>query len=278
MAKELVPHIDLQTILVDAAPLRELSDEGLAETFIRAERLAMSSYLCACACVDEFRRRYARHGEAWYNTVGEKLGRRPATIWLYSRIWRVYQEILRGGSPSEIETFRSLSGKMLNEIGKVAHGSRLEAARFVLALVARQGEPSARALERAFRQKGFVPAPRRARREFGPPLNFRELRHEPVNEQGVVLLFGMVAREMGFLVESVQGGFPDCTAKRRRGKGGHYVRADIEFEFKSSNFREHGHDAEQCDLIVCWEDDWGSDCPVEVLELKSKIKELDANA
>ncbi len=112
------------------------------------------------------------------------------------------------------------------------------------------------------------------RRVFGSPLNFRELRHEPVNEQGVVLLFGMVARDLGFLVEAVAAAYPDCSAKRKV-KGG-YIAVNIEFEFKSGNFREHGHDPSQCDLIVCWEHDWPN-CPVEVLELKSRLTQLKTN-
>jgi len=119
-----------------------------------------------------------------------------------------------------------------------------------------------------------VHAGKRGRR-FGGPLNFRELRHEPTSELGVVYLFGMVARELGFLVDAVGAEFPDCRAKRLA-KGGYYVEVDIEFEFKSRNFHEHGHDPEQCDLIVCWEHDW-PDCPLEVLELKSAIEGLDRN-
>ena len=43
----------------------------------------------------------------------------------------------------------------------------------------------------------------------------------------------------------------------------------IEFEFRSSSFRSHGHDAGQCDVIVCWHHDW-PDVPasLEVIELK----------
>jgi len=50
---------------------------------------------------------------------------------------------------------------------------------------------------------------------YGNPIDFRGLRHEPVNEQGVVLLFGLVAKELGYIVEAVQSGFPDCEAKRQ---------------------------------------------------------------
>jgi len=38
----------------------------------------------------------------------------------------------------------------------------------------------------------------------------------------------------------------------------------------------HGHDPKGCDLLICWEDNWGKDCPVPVFELKSKIRALAA--
>jgi hypothetical protein len=44
---------------------------------------------------------------------------------------------------------------------------------------------------------------------FGPPINFRGLRHAPINEQGVVFLFGMVSDELGFIVEAINAAFPD---------------------------------------------------------------------
>src|SRR5574341_205258 len=47
-------------------------------------------------------------------------------------------------------------------------------------------------------------------RNYGEPIDFRGLRHAPINEQGVVFLFGMVSDELGFLVESVHHPFPDC--------------------------------------------------------------------
>ena len=36
---------------------------------------------------------------------------------------------------------------------------------------------------------------------FGSPINFRGLRHAPINELGVVYIFGMVSYELGFIVE-----------------------------------------------------------------------------
>lgn len=113
---------------------------------------------------------------------------------------------------------------------------------------------------------------RRKRVLLGEPLNFRGLQHAPINEQGVVFLFGMVCRELGYLVESVQTGFPDCEGKRRIDNR-RWERVRIEFEFKSSNFVKHGHDPTLCDLIICWEHDW-LDCPMEVVELRKHIQTL----
>ncbi len=117
----------------------------------------------------------------------------------------------------------------------------------------------------------------RARPTYGDPMDFRGLRHEPVNEQGVIFLFGILARELGYMVEAMQTGFPDCEAKRRIGPG-RWKRVDIEFEFESRNFRDHGHPASGCDAIVCWRHNW-PECPedIEVVELSSVIKSL-ANA
>jgi hypothetical protein len=108
----------------------------------------------------------------------------------------------------------------------------------------------------------------------GNPIDFRGLLHVPVSEQGVVLLFGMVAKELGYLVESVQTGFPDCEAKRRIAPDG-WQRVRIEFEFESRNFRDHGHPTNGCDIIVCWRHNW-PDCPenIEIVELSSVIKSL----
>jgi hypothetical protein len=117
-------------------------------------------------------------------------------------------------------------------------------------------------------------APFQDRLTYGNPLDFRGLRHEPVNEQGVVLLFGMVAKELGYMVEAVQTGFPDCEAKRQIAPE-RWQRVRIEFEFESRKFREHGHPSTGCDVIVCWRHNW-DDCPgqIEIVELSSVIKSL----
>jgi hypothetical protein len=109
---------------------------------------------------------------------------------------------------------------------------------------------------------------------YGEPIDFRGLRHAPINEQGVVFLFAMVSRELGFNIESVQQGFPDCEGKYLYdSKNNLWAKARIEFEYKASNFEQHSHDFNQCDFIVCWMNDCPN-CPIDVIELKTEILKL----
>ncbi len=117
-------------------------------------------------------------------------------------------------------------------------------------------------------------AERKDRTTYGNPTQFLWLRHEPTNEQGVVLLFGMLARDLGYLVENVQKGFPDCEAKRQVGAE-KWQNVRIEFEFESKNFRDHGHPIKGCDVIVCWRHNWSNrPAHIEILELSKVIKSL----
>lgn len=72
------------------------------------------------------------------------------------------------------------------------------------------------------------------------------LGHQPVNEMGVVFLFGMIAHLLGFVVEALQMSFPDCLAKLEV-EPGIWQHVRIEFEFESRKFREHRHDPAQCE-------------------------------
>ncbi len=111
---------------------------------------------------------------------------------------------------------------------------------------------------------------------YGAPIDFRGLRHTPLNEQGVVYLFALVARDIGFTVEAIGTSFPDCEAKRQIDKRGEkWQRARIEFEYLSSDFKRHDHPKEGCDIIVCWKHDW-EESPFEVIELSEVVKDLGA--
>jgi len=109
----------------------------------------------------------------------------------------------------------------------------------------------------------------------GEIINFRGLIYSPINEQGVVFLFGKVAHEFGMYVEVIRTHYPDCVAKRFIGKG-RWEEINIEFEYKSSAFKSHLAKAEETDMVVCWEHDWDK-LPkhIEVLELKEEIKKLE---
>ena len=114
---------------------------------------------------------------------------------------------------------------------------------------------------RSTRKKSAAPV-------YGRPIMLPELATAPTNELGVIYLFGVLARALGFMVLRLQAEFPDCEALRR-GHDGRWRLLRVEFEFESKNFLLHRHDVNGCDLIVCWVNNWPS-CPVEVLEL-SKI-------
>jgi len=105
----------------------------------------------------------------------------------------------------------------------------------------------------------------------GDLINFRGLVYAPLNENGVVFLFGKVAEDLNMYIEEIKPGFPDCIARRFTGKGWERVR--VEFEFRSSNFQQHRHNPAECDIIICWEHDW-INCPIEVIELRDRIKEM----
>jgi hypothetical protein len=145
--------------------------------------------------------------------------------------------------------------------------------REVLEMVQREG--AVKAEQNSSRKE----AGRRARRGgllcgrpiYGRPLHLPELAHEPTNEMGVMFVFALMARRLGFVVQRLQMGFPDCEALREVAPG-QWQRVWIELEFESRNFAKHRHRHDGCDVIVCWKHNW-KDCPLEVIELKKAISD-----
>jgi hypothetical protein len=107
---------------------------------------------------------------------------------------------------------------------------------------------------------------------YGAPFLRASLSFAPVNEMGVVFLFGAMAGQLGFMVTWVGTQYPDVEAFREV-EPGRWQRVRIELEFQSRNFLQHFHDPKECDLIVCWEHNW-PECPLEVLELKGEIARI----
>jgi len=111
----------------------------------------------------------------------------------------------------------------------------------------------------------------RQRSIVGDPIKFEGLMYGPMNENGVIFLFSKIHKKLGIIIEAIQPSYPDAKARRETPRGWEDVW--IEFEYKSSSFKIHKHDPKECDIIVCWENDW-KDCPIEVIELKEIIKKL----
>ncbi|MCM8826886.1 MAG: hypothetical protein NC904_05135 [Candidatus Omnitrophica bacterium] len=98
--------------------------------------------------------------------------------------------------------------------------------------------------------------------KFSQPLSAVRMLFSPDNEMGVVALFSMYHRELGFpYILRIQSAFPDATVIDDRGE----IR-NIEFKLFASSFRTSGYDPNRCDYIVCWYDDLPEDD-----DLKSKV-------
>lgn len=109
-----------------------------------------------------------------------------------------------------------------------------------------------------------------ADRNRGERINIPGMLHAPVDVSGVVLLFGLLARELGFAIAHVGGRVsggegPSCEAKRRHGDV--WERKRLAFAFASRDLETR--DLAGCDLLVCWAHDW-PDCPAEVIALKTE--------
>ena len=113
------------------------------------------------------------------------------------------------------------------------------------------------------------------RRVFGDKVEFKSLSCAPVNELGVVYLFGVLHDTFDFKIESIQAGFPDCIARRRIGPN-RWEEVRIEFEYDSRSFMAHGHDPTGVNVIVCWKHNW-PDCPkeIEIIELSTLLSDAE---
>ena len=117
-------------------------------------------------------------------------------------------------------------------------------------------------LDKALRRRVGRPA-------YGPLMRPYPLICGPVNEMGVVYLFGAMAEKLGFVVLRIQQEFPDCEALMLV-DGDRCELVRIEFEYESRNFLKHMHEPGDCDLIVCWKHNW-PECPLDVVELKTAL-------
>jgi hypothetical protein len=112
-------------------------------------------------------------------------------------------------------------------------------------------------------------------RVYGAPLLDTPFTYAPTNENGVLVAFGSVARDLGFSVLHIQNAFPDCEAMREI-EPGRWQRVRLEFEYESRNFITHMHPVSGCELIICWIDNW-PECPLEVIALSDQLTAISEN-
>jgi len=255
--------------------LSDYSDESLLNELRRVAKKLGKGTLTA--------REYEKHSKAGVNTILRRFGSWNAALKKAGLSVKNLQNISDEELLAEIERVWNLLGRQphygeMGRLGKFSlgpyeriFGGWTKAVEEFVRWKSARGDDSFEDLKEI--KPDILPnKPKKEHRtkkvEYGEPIDFLGLRHAPLNEQGVVYLFGMLSRQLGFIIEAIRTDFPDCEGKRQiSGKQGRWERVSIEFEYKSSNFKEHGHNPDECDVIVCWENDW-KDCPIEVISLK----------
>jgi hypothetical protein len=107
----------------------------------------------------------------------------------------------------------------------------------------------------------------------GERLNFRGLLFPPADRSGVIFVFGMVANELGFFLETAGDGCGFSGFRTHRLDSTEWSPSRLLFAHHSSDLvglegqmGSHTH-------VICWEHDW-SQCPLPVLALANLTREL----
>lgn len=99
---------------------------------------------------------------------------------------------------------------------------------------------------------------------------------EPKNEIELIIWFieGDWCKDFGFTIESATStSFPDAILSDLSGK-----LYKTEFEFYASSFIEHEHNPYDCDLIICWKNDFPIQVEFPIWELCSNTLPMNWNA
>jgi hypothetical protein len=110
---------------------------------------------------------------------------------------------------------------------------------------------------------------------LGERIDTKVMVYAPTNELGVIFLAGYLWDRLKIShIEQMSGNsFPDAIGvENDHTTGLRYKRVRIEFEHFASNFKLHKHPIDQCDIIICWFNDW-KDCPIRVIELRDYIED-----
>lgn len=114
---------------------------------------------------------------------------------------------------------------------------------------------------------------------FGAPLLCEGFINVPVNEQSTLALFCCLASRLHIAIRYVDSArYPDIWALQRvPGREDRWREVRIEVQFRARDFVRDGHDANEVDILVCFEDNW-PDRPahLELIELRRVLQDLRA--
>lgn len=108
--------------------------------------------------------------------------------------------------------------------------------------------------------------------------NFEGICRAPETEQETIVLFSKLSQHLKMKIEAVGTRFPDALVRVKEGKK--WVTKPAEFEVYSSVFEAHGHleqmkKGKECDLIICWKNDWENKPEnLQVIELRRELEEI----
>ena len=88
--------------------------------------------------------------------------------------------------------------------------------------------------------------------------------NEPANEFETVVLFALLAGDLGYRIVSIGAAFPDALIERDN------QQMKIEFEYLSSNYLRHCHDRSEEITCICWRNDCDI-APVKVISLEDEV-------
>ena len=92
------------------------------------------------------------------------------------------------------------------------------------------------------------------------------LKFVPRNEMETIVLFSMLCEELGYQVVRAQVEYPDLIVEK---DGRKY---NVEVEYVSSNYLQHGHPLNEGTICLCWRKD--VEIPgVEIIDLESYVRE-----
>jgi len=95
----------------------------------------------------------------------------------------------------------------------------------------------------------------------------------PLYEIEVIMIFSKLMESLKMKTVCVSDSFPDAELLVRRGNK--WINVSAEFARNSIDFERHGHDPDDCDMIICWKHNW-SDIPsdMKIIELRKVLEKI----